>query len=322
MRALVWDGHRLRHVEDVPPPPLTPETALVRIRLAGVCSTDLQILRGYMGFRGIPGHEFVGEVVEGPTELRGRRVVGEINFACGRCRTCEAGRARHCPERTVLGIEGADGAFAEFVRLPIGNLHVVPDEIGDREAVFTEPLAAAFEADLQTRSLAGCRSAVLGAGKLGLLVAQVLALRGDRVVVLCRSDAARQRCRELDLEALEPSEAPRDHDLVVDATGSAEGLSLALGLVRPLGSIVAKTTIADAHHLSLAPLVIDEVTLIGSRCGPFEPALAALEGGRVSVGPLIEQVYPLEQGLDAVEHAARPGVLKILLEPDLRGGVG
>ena len=315
MHALVWDGRRLRHVADVPPPPVASETALVRVRLAGICSTDLQILRGYMGFQGIPGHEFVGEVVEGPTALRGRTVVGEINFACGRCRTCEAGRPRHCPERTVLGIEGADGAFADLVRLPLGNLHVVPDGLGDRESVFTEPLAAAFEADLQTRPLARGRTAVLGAGKLGLLVAQVLALRGDRVVVLCRSDAARRRCRELDLPAMEPSAAPRDHDLVVDATGSAEGLSLALDLVRPRGSVVAKTTIAESHHLSLAPLVIDEITLIGSRCGPFEPALEALAEGRVSVGPLIEEVYPLARGLEGIEHAGRPGVLKILLEP-------
>ena len=314
MRALVWDGDDLRFVEDVPDPALTDGHALVRVHLAGICSTDLQILQGYMGFEGVLGHEFVGEVVEGPDSWRGRRVVGEINFSCGRCPTCTAGRARHCPTRTVLGIQGADGTFADLVRIPLANLHAVPDQVPDRSAVFTEPLAAAFEADLQTRSFAGGRSTVVGAGKLGMLVAQVLAARGDDVEVVCRSSVARKRVDSLGLAPAEARTAERNRDLVVEASGAIEGLSLAVSLVRPLGAIVAKSTVAAHHTLDLAPIVVNEISMIGSRCGPFKPALDALATGSISVDPLLEEVYPLERGLDAVAAAARPGTLKFLLE--------
>ncbi|MDG2308147.1 MAG: alcohol dehydrogenase catalytic domain-containing protein [Candidatus Binatia bacterium] len=315
MRALVWDGRELGFVDDVPPPTPTDGTAVVRVRLAGICSTDLQILKGYMGFRGILGHEFIGEVVEGPPDLQGRRVVGEINFACGRCETCQAGRPRHCPVRTVLGIQGADGAFAELVRLPVENLHVVPDDVDDRTGVFVEPLAAAFESDAQTRDLAGGKSAVVGAGKLGLLVAQVLAARGDDVTVVCRSEGARRRVGALGLHAADERSASAGRDLVVEATGAVEGLAIAMGLVRPLGTIVVKSTVAAHHSLDLAPIVIHEISLVGSRCGPFAPALEALRTAAVSVAPLLDEVYPLERGVEAVAAAARPGSLKFLLEP-------
>lgn len=314
MRALVWDGDELRVVEDVPPPSRTEGTALVRVHLAGICSTDLQILQGYMGFRGILGHEFVGEVIDGPEPWPGRRVVGEINFSCGRCETCRAGRTRHCPTRTVLGIQGADGTFAETVRIPVENLHIVPDGVSERAAVFTEPLAAAFEAAIQTRELTGGATTVLGAGKLGLLVAQVLAARGDRVEVVCRSDRTRGRVETLGLAAVDARTAARGRDLVVEATGAVEGLTTAMSLVRPLGTVVAKSTVAADHSLDLAPLVIHEISLIGSRCGPFEPALEALRTNAVSVAPLLEDVYPLERGVEAVRAAGRPGALKYLLE--------
>ena len=316
MRALVWDGSDLRYVDDVPIPMRRDDSALVRVHLAGICSTDLQILQGYMGFRGTLGHEFVGHVVDGPDGWTDQRVVGEINFSCGRCETCAAGRPRHCPSRTVLGIQGADGAFADLVRIPLTNLHRVPDEVRDQTAVFAEPLAAAFEAELQTRELAGGRSTILGAGKLGLLVAQVLAARGDDVEVVCRSAQTRRRDEALGLAPADLRSAARGRDLVVEATGAVEGLTVALSLVRPLGTIVAKSTVAAHHSLDLSPIVIHEISLIGSRCGPFEPALDALRTGAVSVAPLLEEIYPLERGVEALEAASRPGALKLLLEAD------
>ena len=314
MRGLLWDGNHLRFIHDVPDPEVGADSALVRVHLAGICSTDLQILQGYMGFRGVPGHEFVGEVAHGPPDWLGQRVVGEINFACGRCLVCRAGNRRHCPSRTVLGIQGADGAFADLVRIPLENLHRVPEDVDDRRAAFVEPLAAAFEAERQTQNLRGGETTVLGAGKLGLLVAQVLAGRGDNVCVVCRSERARRRVEGLGLRPTEITAAPRRQDLVVEATGAVEGLGLAMELVRPLGTIVAKSTVAAEHAIDLAPLVIHEISLIGSRCGPFEPALQALQSGSVSVAPLLDGVYPLEQGVEAMTAAARPGALKFLLE--------
>jgi threonine dehydrogenase-like Zn-dependent dehydrogenase len=315
MRALVWDGIRARFVADVPDPEPGSNTALVRVLHAGICTTDLQILAGYMGFRGIPGHEMVGVVEAGPEHLRGRRVVAEINFACRRCATCRAGRERHCPARAVMGILGADGAFADLVRVPIENLHPVPDAVSDVAAVFTEPLAAAYRAEEQTRSYAGGRTLVVGAGKLGLLVAQVLAERGDAVTVLCRSDAARRRVGLLGLEAVPREYAQAGTDLVVDATGSTEGLGIALELVRPLGALVLKSTVAAEHQLALARLVVDEVTVIGSRCGRFEPALAALAERRIAVDPLLDAVLPLHRALDALSAAGEPGAGKVVLAP-------
>ncbi|MEW6270489.1 MAG: alcohol dehydrogenase catalytic domain-containing protein [Thermodesulfobacteriota bacterium] len=314
MRALSWDGARLSVVEDAPEPRARGGMAVVRVHLAGICSTDLQILRGYMGFRGTLGHEFVGEVAQGPDHLVGRRVVGEINFACNRCPDCRAGRRRHCPARTVMGILGADGAFADLVRVPVENLHLVPDEIDDLRAVFVEPLAAASSAAAATAGQCGGRSLVLGAGKLGLLVAQVLASRGDDVQVLCRSARAHEVGKALGLATLSRERTPRGYDLVVDATGDAGGLAIALEHVRPQGTIVLKSTVAARHDLSLAPLVINEVSLIGSRCGDFPPALAALATNRLRVEPLIDAVMPLSRGIEAVERAGQPGALKVLVE--------
>jgi len=316
VRALIWDGARLRLVDDAPDPACLPGTVLVRVKLAGICSTDLQILRGYMGFTGIPGHEFVGEVVSGPGSLHGRRVVGEINFSCRRCPDCLAGRTRHCPTRTVMGILGADGAFAEIVRVPIENVHPVPDTVPDTVAVFAEPLAAAIEACDQTASFAGGRSLVIGAGKLGLLVAQTLGARGDRVEVLCRNPRARGVAELLGLNAVSPPPRPRGYDLVVDASGDPAGLALAIDAVRPLGAVVLKTTVAGRHEVDLSPLVIDEVTLIGSRCGRVDAALEALAAERVRVLPLLEQIAPLEEGIEALERAGHAGALKFLLQPN------
>lgn len=315
MRAFVWDGQRASVVEDHPEPTVGAGMALVEVRLAGICSTDLQILSGYMGFRGILGHEFVGRVIEGPDELVGARVAGEINFACGRCTECAAGHPRHCPNRTVLGILGADGAFAERLVVPTENLHQLPDSVEDASAIFIEPLAAAFEAELQSRAFAGARTAVLGAGKLGLLCAQVLARRGDDVRVVCRHEAAARIVRKLGLEPILGSLPEASFELVVEATGHPAGLATALAMVRPLGAVVQKSTVAARHEIDLAPLVIHEVTLIGSRCGPFAPAIEALARGEIAVAPLLTDTRPLSAATEAIEAARRPGALKIALDP-------
>lgn len=315
MRALVWDGSRARVVTDAPDPIASADHAVVRVLRAGICSTDLEILAGYLGFRGVPGHEFVGRVEQGPPALRGTRVVGEINFACGRCAACEGGRPRHCPSRSVLGILGADGAFAERLRIPAANLHLVPDSLDDETAVFVEPLAAAFRAAEQTPTLAGGRSLVIGAGKLGLLLAQVLRARGDRVVVLARRPRAAALAATLGIDSMPSLETAAAFDLAIDATGSTEGLAIALRAVRPLGTVVMKSTVAARHEIDFAPLVIDEVTVIGSRCGPFPPALTGLAAGSISVRPLVDATLPLAEAPEALRRAALPGARKILLDP-------
>lgn len=315
MRALVWDGARARVVEDAPDPHPSEGQAIVRVLRAGVCSTDLEIVSGYLGFQGIPGHEFVGRVESGPPDLVGARVVGEINLACGRCPVCDAGRSRHCASRTVLGILGADGAFAERLRLPVSNLHRVPDAIDDDTAIFVEPLAAAHRAAEQTAHLVGSNSLVIGAGKLGLLVAQVLRHRGDQVEVIARRPQAAQIASEIGVASSASLEKAGFWDLVVEATGSSAGLAIALRAVRPEGTIVLKSTVAGHHDLDLAPLVIDEVTVIGSRCGAFPPALRSLALGEIAVRPLIEATLPLSEAVDALRHAALPGARKILIDP-------
>jgi len=313
MRALLFDGTAAR-VADLPRPAADAATAVVRVHLAGICNTDLELIKGYMGFRGVLGHEFVGTVADGPAAWSGRRVVGEINFACGQCATCLRGLGRHCPTRRVMGILNADGAFAEYVAVPLANLHAVPDEVADATAVFTEPLAAAFEILEQVRVEPGMECTVLGDGKLGLLVAQVLARAGARVLAVGKHDEklALLRRRGIETARLERWNRARA-DLVVEATGSAAGLALAIAATRPRGTLVMKSTVAEPVALDLAPLVIDEISVVGSRCGRFEPALQALADGSVEVGSLIGARRPL--GAEALREAAQPGALKVLIEP-------
>ena len=314
MRALHWDGRRLRLEGRYAAPSVRDGFALVRVRLAGICSTDLQIFKGYMDFAGVPGHEFVGEVAEGPVELTGKRVVGEINFACGACDTCHSGMPRHCPTRQVMGILNADGSFAEYMAVPVANLHIVPDTVADEAAVFTEPLAAAFEILEQVSVPASAEVVVFGDGKLGLLCAQVLHQTGARVTLVGKHADKLGLLDGLGLRtSLMADWQPSGADIVVEATGSEGGLALAMQTVRPRGTLVLKSTLAAHHRLSLAPLVINEVTVVGSRCGVFGPALNALAQRRVRVSPLIDKVYPLSDGLEAAQHAARPGVRKVLL---------
>lgn len=316
MQALCWDGRDLSVNSSYRTPNSDSQHALVKVHLAGICSTDLQILKGYMGFQGVPGHEFVGTVSDGPEQQRGKRVVGEINFACGQCESCSRGLGRHCPNRKVMGILGADGTFAEYVSVPVANLHVVPDSVSNEEAVFTEPLAAAFEILEQVQVNPGDEILVLGDGKLGFLCAQVLKLTGATVTVVGKHSEKLSLIKRCAIRTMRLSDwQPKLFDIVVEATGSASGLRLALSAVRSRGTLVLKSTIAGDHQVSLAPLVINEITVVGSRCGPFPDALEALEEKSVSVTPLIEKVYPLADGVEAVTHAARSGTRKILLRP-------
>ncbi len=314
MHALFWDGRDLKLNRSYPTPDADNRTALVKVRLAGICSTDLQILKGYMGFHGVPGHEFIGEVKEGPKETLGKRVVGEINFTCGGCAFCMQGLGRHCPERSVMGILRADGCFAEYVAVPAVNLHPVSDNLSDEEAVFVEPLAAAFEILEQVHVNSNDKVLVLGDGKLGLLCAQVLRLTGAQVTVVGRHEKKLSFIKGLGLQGiLLPDWRLSLMDVVVEATGSLPGMKMAMEAVRPRGTLVLKSTVAESHSLSLAPLVINEVTVVGSRCGPFAPALAALVKKDVTVKPMIEKTYPLGDGPEAIHHAVRPGTMKILL---------
>ncbi len=315
MLALRWDGAALT-VADGPEPAGGDGLAVIDVTLAGVCNTDLELIKGYMGFRGVLGHEFVGVVADGPDDWRGRRVVGEINFACGRCPTCGRGLGRHCPTRRVLGIQGADGAFAARVAVPIANLHAVPDGVADDAAVFAEPLAAAFEIVAQVRVEPGSEAVVLGDGKLGLLAAQVLAGAGARVLAVGRHpDKLALLARRGIATVCEADWDRATADLVVEATGSAAGFQLAVAATRPRGTLVLKSTVAHAAPVDLAPLVIHEITVVGSRCGPFAPALAALASGAIDVGALISARRPLRDGVAALRLAAAPGVMKVLLEP-------
>jgi threonine dehydrogenase-like Zn-dependent dehydrogenase len=286
---------------------------LVHVSLAGICETDLQIIRGYMGFEGVLGHEFVGVAETGI--YRGQRVVGEVNCGCRECEQCLAGLSGHCPHRTVLGILNRDGAFAEFLQLPEANLHRVPDEVSTRAAVFTEPLAAAFQLGEQVRLSPGLRTLVIGDGRLGNLCAQVLKLHGCHVLVIGKHERKLSVLEHLGIrtQLLTDTKLNRVADLVVDCTGSATGLPLALELVKPRGTIVLKTTVAAEHRLSMAPVVIDELRIIGSRCGPFSRALEALRNREVEVEALIEAVYPFDRALEALDRARNTPALKVLL---------
>lgn len=295
---------------------------LVRVRLAGICATDLELVRGYYPFTGIPGHEFVGEV-SGPAPqgapaslAAGQRVVGEINAACGQCDACRAGRPTHCERRTVLGILDRNGAFAEYLTLPAENLHPVPEALDDEMAVFTEPLAAALEIQQQVHIHPEDRVLVVGAGRLGQLIAQTLALSGCRLEVVARHAHQRRLLEEQHIACLAEEQVKEGKtDLVVEATGSPDGFKLARRAVRPRGTIVLKSTYKGEIQANFSSIVVDEINLIGSRCGPFDPALRLMASGLVNPRGLISDRFPLSRGVEAFERAAQPGVLKVLLKP-------
>jgi len=318
MKAIIFD-RQLRFVSDYPVPEPGDGDALIKVCLAGICNTDLEIIMGYMGFRGVIGHEFVGvvEKVRGDHQRSvGKRVVGDINCGCGACQYCKLGMKRHCPSRTTLGIAGKEGALAEYVTLPVDNLFVVPDNVKDEEAVFTEPLAAAYEILEQIHVKPTDRVLVLGDGKLGILVALVLHLSQAQVVLTGKHEGklAIARDQGVPTTALEALALDKAFDIVVDATGSPHGLGFALQFVKPQGTIVLKTTAAESITTNLAPIVINEVKIIGSRCGPFEPALRALSEKRIRVGPLISGIYSFSHGAEAFAKAHEKDILKVLID--------
>ncbi|MFQ6001483.1 MAG: alcohol dehydrogenase catalytic domain-containing protein, partial [Anaerolineae bacterium] len=315
MRALLYDGE-LRLLPDYPRPKPPPGEALIRVSLAGICNTDLEIAKGYMGFQGVLGHEFVGIVEEAEKEWLGKRVVGEINCYCGECPLCRRGLFTHCPERTTLGIWGRDGAFAEYLTLPLANLHPVPEEIPDEDAVFVEPLAAALEIVEQIPVKPTDRVILLGDGKLGLLVAQVLALQAcDLLAVGHHAHKLEILKRRGIATHLGEGSLERSFDIVVDCTGNPEGFAQALALLRPRGTLVLKSTYHGETEVDLSHLVIDEITLIGSRCGPLVPALELLRRGLVDVASLISATLPLDEGIRAFQLAEKGETLKVLLRP-------
>lgn len=315
MKGIWLENNQLQFCTDISIPEPAPGEALVRVLRAGICNTDLELLRGYYPYTGILGHEFVGVVEQGPENLINQRVVGEINAVCGHCRFCRRGQPTHCENRTVLGIVNRHGAFADYLCLPVQNLHIVPDNVTTDVATFTEPVAAALEIQQQVALSADDRVVVIGDGKLGQLVAQTLALTGCELLVV-----GRHRDKLANLEArgiktgLADAVVDRYFDISVECTGNPEGFAIARRALRPRGTLVLKSTYAGNLSLDASSLVVDEITLIGSRCGPFAPALQLLATGQVDVKPLIHAHYPLSEGLAAFELAQKRGVLKVLLE--------
>jgi threonine dehydrogenase-like Zn-dependent dehydrogenase len=315
MRGLVL-AQGLSLQTDRPKPTPKPQEAIIQVLQAGICSTDLHMAKGYMDFQGVLGHEFVGVVDDAPgnSTLVGKRVVGEINAACRVCPTCQNGRQTHCPNRTTLGIMGRDGAFADYLALPVENLHLVPDRMTNEQAVFIEPLAAACEIPQLVVTKPTDRVIIIGDGKLGLLCAQVLSLTGCHITLLGRHSKRHAWLTQKGIAVTsEIQDISAGADIVVEATGSPQGLTMATQLVRPRGTIVLKSTYHGEVLINMTELVINEISVIGSRCGPFAPALRLLAGGMIQVEPLIHARFSLSEGIKAMEQASQPGTLKVLL---------
>lgn len=318
MKALVFDGNLRFQQKQIPEP--DKGEALIKVRIAGICHTDVEITKGYMGFRGVLGHEFVGEAAESDqSDWVGKRVVGEISIGCGGCEDCLKGLDRHCSRRRVLGIDGKDGVFAEYLTLPVKNLVAVPDSVSDEEAVFVEPLASACEILEQVHIEPSHRVAVIGDGKLGQLIVRVLRTTGCRLTVIGRVEQKLKCLESLGVLTVKV-DVPLDEkfDMVVEASGSPSGFSRALELVKPRGVFVLKSTTHEDIRFNPARIVIDEVHLVGSRCGRFEPAVRLLERRLVEVKSLISHIFPFERALEAFKAAQDPEILKVLL--DFRGG--
>jgi threonine dehydrogenase-like Zn-dependent dehydrogenase len=314
MLAVVFDG-KIASLVERPRPRCSKGEALIAVRTAGVCGTDLEVLKGYMGFRGVMGHEFVGTVAEGPSPWVGKRVVAEINCICGRCDMCTSGLSNHCRNRSVVGIDRRDGVFAQYVALPVANLHQVPEGLDSSAAVFVEPLAAAMQVLRQVKLEGAGGAVVIGDGRLGQLVARVLKSAGARCVLVGKHANKLEAAEKQGIEtALAEEFVPMAKaDVVIEASGAASGLELALRTVRPRGTIALKSTFAGGGP-SLAPLVINEVTVIGSRCGPFPDAIAALAAGKVDVSALVSKRFPLANGLEALDAAKMPDNIKVLID--------
>jgi len=315
MQGLWLENQTLELRQNLPIPEPAPGEALVRVLRAGICNTDLELVRGYYPYNGILGHEFVGVVEQGPENLINQRVVGEINAACGWCRFCQKGQPTHCENRTVLGIVNRNGAFADYLALPVKNLHRVPDNISTDVATFTEPVAAALEIQQQVEIKPGDRVLVVGDGKLGQLVAQTLALTACDLLAIGRHG---EKLANLEAEGIQTGFADlvkdRSFDVAVECTGNPEGFAIARRALRPRGTLVLKSTYKGNLTFDASGLVVDEITLIGSRCGPFPQALEILSKNKINVQPLIQARYPLKEAIAAFKHAQTRGVLKVLLD--------
>ena len=315
MNALWLEDNRIS-LRNIPQPHKANE-ALIKIRKAGICSTDLELVKGYYPYTGVIGHEFIGEVIEADEpSWMGQRVVGDINVTCDQCEQCLNGRPTHCEQRTVLGIVNRDGTFAEYTTLPLANLHRVPDSVPDEMAVFTEPLAAALEIQDQIQIKPTDRVLLIGAGRLGQLIAQTLALTGCDLYVVARHERQQSLLKSRGIRiAAEEQIQPWRWDIVVEATGSPSGSALARRAIRPRGTIILKSTYKGDMNVNFSSIVVDEIHLVGSRCGPFEPALRLMESEQVDPTVLIAAEFKLNEALKAFERAAQPGVLKVLVEP-------
>ena len=315
MRALVFNKN-LKYTDAYQAPVPAKGEALIRVTHAGICNTDLEITRGYMGFQGVPGHEFVGIVEKCDSKsLIGKRVGGEINISCGKCPECLKNLGNHCRKRSVLGILNKDGIFAEYATLPVHNLHKLPEEVSDEEAVFVEPLAAAFEILIQVSINASHKVCVLGDGKMGILVAQVLSTTGCDLLVSGHHREKLSILDEMDIKTTRKEQLPNARfDIVVDCAGSRTGIETALNIVRPGGTVVVKTTVAKKGHVDLNKVVINEITLTGSRCGPFPVAIKAIKAGSVDLYPLISRRFPLDDGVRAFQCASDKNSLKVVMD--------
>lgn len=315
MRALVYDNNQTSLQTAIPLPEPQEDEVLLKIRRAGICNTDLELIAGMYDFAGIPGHEFVAVAEQGPSHLLGKRVVGEINVACRDCDFCRRGIPSQCRNRRTVGIRHHPGAFADYLALSVQNLHIVPDTISDDQAVFIEPLAAALQITEAVHISPRDRAAVVGLGKLGLLAAQVLKLTGAEVIGITRRESQKRLLEKWGIPAAAYSETRAESfHIVIDCTGQAQGFEDALRLVQPRGTLILKSTYNSLPKADLTQIAVREIRLVGSRCGPFESAIRLLKMGLVDVTALIEARYLFDSIIEALQHAARPGALKILLD--------
>lgn len=318
MKGLWLENRKMTFHADLPMPTLGDDEVLIKVLLSGVCSTDLEMVRGYYDFTGVPGHEFVGLVVDdnGHEELQGKRVIGDINISCGECERCLRQESSQCMRRKTLGIYDYDGVFAEYCKLPAKNLTIVPDSVSDVLAVFTEPTAAALRILDQVQNKPSDRVIVVGAGRLGLLIAQALKNTGCDLKVVVRRSEPTAILSGWGIRAVYAEEIKGERaDIVVEVTGSPEGFELSRSLTRARGTLVLKSTFAGNVSLNLSRLVVDEITLVGSRCGNYPAGLRALASGLIQVGDMVDSIYSLDNGLEAISRAEEPGVLKVLIRP-------
>ncbi len=318
MKALVFKDGKLQFCSDEPEPVVMPETVLIEVEYAGICSTDLEIIKGYMGFEGIPGHEFIGRVLKGPAELIGKRVTAEINCVCGKCNMCRSGLSTHCLNRQTIGIFEHNGAFAERIVVPLANVHIIPEELSIEQAIFIEPLAAAFQICHQIDINQCDKVAIIGDGRLGLLVAQAIGSKASKqnLTVVGKHQDKLSFLKKLGFRValLEDLPITQQWDIVIDCSGKASGFETAIGMLRPRGHLILKSTFVPDKTIDLSPVVINELQIIGSRCGPFKDAIEALLAGQVITSGLITGRYDLEDGLKAFAAASSPEHIKVIIK--------